>query len=104
MLHRLTGLLATIVLCLTVVQSGPVRAEQATAAQKGPAEVISDVTAQVMTVVAEADTYFDQDPTATTRKSTEHSPNWWTGEVLLRPLWANITAVAVPWIKPAGPT
>ena len=62
MLHRLTGLPATIVLCLTVVQSGPVRAEQATAAQKGPAEVISDVTAQVMTVVAEADTYFDQDP------------------------------------------
>ena len=62
MLHRLTGLLATIVLCLGVVQSGPVRAEQATAAQKGPAEVISDVTAQVMTVVAEADTYFDQNP------------------------------------------
>ena len=62
MLHRLTGLLATMVLCLTVVQSGPVLAEQAAAAQKGPAEVISDVTAQVMTVVAEADTYFDQDP------------------------------------------
>ena len=62
MLHRLTVLLATMVLCLAVVQSGPVRAEQATAAQKGPAEVISDVTAQVMTVVAEADTYFDQDP------------------------------------------
>jgi len=61
-LHRLTGLLATMLLCLVVVQSGPVRAEQATAAQKGPAEVISDVTAQVMTVVAEADTYFDQDP------------------------------------------
>jgi phospholipid transport system substrate-binding protein len=51
-----------MMLCLTVVQSGPVRAEQTTAAQKGPAEVISDVTAQVMTVVAEADTYFDQDP------------------------------------------
>lgn len=62
MLHRLMGLLATMVLCLTVVQSGLVRAEQATAAQKGPAEVISEVTAQVMTVVAEADTYFDQDP------------------------------------------
>ena len=62
MLHRLTGLLATMALCLAVVQSGPVRAEQATAAQKGPAEVISDVTAQVMTVVAEADTYFDQNP------------------------------------------
>ena len=62
MLHRLMGLLATLALCLTVVQSGPVRAEQATAAQKGPAEVISDVTAQGMTVVAEADTYFDQDP------------------------------------------
>jgi phospholipid transport system substrate-binding protein len=61
-LHRLTGLLATMVLCLAVVQSGPVRAEQAPAAQKGPAEVISDVTAQVMTVVAEAGTYFDQDP------------------------------------------
>ena len=62
MLHRLTGLLATIVLCSAVVQSGQVRSEQATAALKGPAEVISDVTAQVMTVVAEADTYFDQDP------------------------------------------
>ena len=62
MLHRLTGLLATMVLCLTVVHSGLVRAERATAAQKGPAEVISEVTAQVMTVVAEADTYFDQDP------------------------------------------
>ena len=62
MLHRLRGLLATILLCLTFVHSGPVRAEHATAAQKGPAEVISDVTAQVMTVVAEADTYFDQDP------------------------------------------
>lgn len=62
MLHRLRGLLATILLCLTFVHSGPVRAEHATAAQKGPAEVISDVTAHVMTVVAEADTYFDQDP------------------------------------------
>lgn len=62
MLHRLRGLLATILLCLTFVHSGPVRAEHATAAQKGPAEVISEVTAQVMTVVAEADTYFDQDP------------------------------------------
>ena len=62
MLHRLRGLLATIVLCLTFVHSGPVRAEHATAAQKGPAEVISDVTTHVMTVVAEADTYFDQDP------------------------------------------
>ena len=29
---------------------------------EGPAEVISDVTAQVMTVVAEANTYFDEDP------------------------------------------
>ena len=62
MLHRLMGLLATLALCLTVVQSGPARAEQATAGQKGPAEVISDVTVEVMTVVAEADTYFDQDP------------------------------------------
>ena len=62
MLHRLMGLLATVMLCLTVVHSGPARAEQATAGHRGPAEVISDVTVQVMTVVAEADTYFDQDP------------------------------------------
>ena len=62
MLHRLMCLLAHIALCLTVIQGGPVRAEQASAGQRGPAEVISDVTAQVMTVVAEANTYFDEDP------------------------------------------
>ena len=62
MLHRLMCLLAHIALCLTVIQGGPVRAEQASAGQRGPAAVISDVTAQVMTVVAEANTYFDEDP------------------------------------------
>ena len=61
-LHRLMCLLAHIALCLAVIQGGPVRAEQASAGQRGPAEVISDVTAQVMTVVAEANTYFDEDP------------------------------------------
>ena len=62
MLHRLMFLLAHIALCLAVIQGGSVRAEQASEAQRGPAEVISDVTSQVMTVVAEANTYFDQDP------------------------------------------
>ena len=62
MLHRLTCLLAHMALCLAVTHSGSVRADQAFASQRGAAEVISDVTAQVMTVVAEANTYFDENP------------------------------------------
>ena len=62
MLHRLMCLLAHMALCLVVIQGGSVRAEQASEAQRGPAEVISHVTSQVMTVVEEANTYFDQDP------------------------------------------
>lgn len=61
-LHRLTCLLAHMALCLAVTHSGSVRADQASASQRGAAEVISDVTAQVMAVVAEANTYFDEDP------------------------------------------
>ena len=61
-LHRLTCLLAHMALCLAVTHSGSVRADQASASQRGAAEVISDVTAKVMTVVAEANTYFDEDP------------------------------------------
>ena len=61
-LHRLTCLLAHMALCLAVTHSGSVRADQASASQRGAAEVINDVTAQVMTVVAEANTYFDEDP------------------------------------------
>ena len=61
-LHRLTCLLAHMALCLAVTHSGSVRADQASASQREAAEVISDVTAQVMTVVAEANTYFDEDP------------------------------------------
>ena len=61
-LHRLMCLLAHMVLFSAFIYGGPVRAEQASAGQRGPAEVISDVTAQVMTVVAEANAYFDQDP------------------------------------------
>ena len=61
-LHRLTCLLAHMALCLAVTHSGSVRADQASASQRGAAEVISDVTVQVMTVVAEANTYFDEDP------------------------------------------
>ena len=61
-LHRLTCLLAHMALCLAVTHSGLVRADQASASQRGAAEVISDVTAQVMTVVAEANAYFDEDP------------------------------------------
>ena len=62
MLNRLTNLLAHMALCWAVIHGGSVRAEQASASQRGPAEVISDVTAQVMTVVAEANAYFDEDP------------------------------------------
>lgn len=62
MLHRLTYLLTSMALCLAVIQSIPARADQAAAGHRGPAEVISDVTAEVMTVVAEANTYFDEDP------------------------------------------
>ena len=62
MLHRLTCLLAHMALCLAVTHSGSVLADQASASRRGAAEVISDVTAQVMTVVAEANTYFDEDP------------------------------------------
>lgn len=61
-LHRLTCLLAHMALCLAVTHSGSVRADQASASQREAAEVISDVTAQVMTVVAEANAYFDEDP------------------------------------------
>ena len=61
-LHRLTCLLAHMALCLAVTHSGSVRADQASASQREAAEVISDVTAQVMAVVAEANTYFDEDP------------------------------------------
>ena len=62
MLHRLTCLLAHMALCLAVTHSGSVCADQASASQREAAEVISDVTAQVMTVVAEANAYFDEDP------------------------------------------
>ena len=62
MLHRVMCLLAHMALCLAVTHSGSVRADQASASQREAAEVISDVTAQVMTVVAEANMYFDEDP------------------------------------------
>ena len=62
MLHRSMCLLANMALCFAVIQGAPVRAEQASVGQSGPAEVIIDVTTQVMTVVAEANTYFDEDP------------------------------------------
>ena len=61
-LHRLMCLLAHMALCLAVTHSGSVRADQASASQRGAAAVINDVTAQVMTVVAEANAYFDEDP------------------------------------------
>ena len=61
-LNRLKCLLGHMALCLAVTHSGSVRADQAFASQRGAAEVISDVTAQVMTVVAEANTYFDENP------------------------------------------
>ena len=85
MLNRLTNLLAHMALCWAVIHGGSVRAEQASASQRGPAEVISDVTAQVMTVVAEANTYFDEDPDRYYREIDDALADWWTGEGLPPP-------------------
>ena len=62
MLNRLMCLLTNMALCFAVIQVAPVRAEQASAGQSGPSEVIIDVTTQVMMVAAEANTYFEEDP------------------------------------------
>ena len=46
----------------TLMQSVGLQAEEQQPGHRGPAEVISEVTTQVMEVVAEANTYFDEDP------------------------------------------
>lgn len=55
---RLARLLVVILASVTVWA----QAEDAPKAEAGPAQVITEVTEQVMRVVAEADTYFDEDP------------------------------------------
>ena len=55
---RLARLLLVILASVTVWA----QAEDAPQANAGPAQVITEVTEQVMRVVAEADTYFDEDP------------------------------------------
>ena len=45
-----------------LMQSVALQAEEQQPSHHGPAEVISEVTTRVMEVVAEANTYFDQDP------------------------------------------
>lgn len=45
-----------------LMQSVGLQAEEQQPGYQGPAEVISEVTTQVMEVVAEANTYFDEDP------------------------------------------
>ena len=55
---RLARLLVVILASVT----GWAHAQDTAQVAAGPAKVITDVTEQVMRVVAEADTYFDQDP------------------------------------------
>ena len=55
---RLARLLVVILANITIWA----QAENPIQASAGPAKVITEVTEQVMRVVAEADTYFDQDP------------------------------------------
>ena len=55
---RLARLLVVILASVTLWA----QAEDAPKAEAGPAQVITEVTEQVMRVVAEADTYFDEDP------------------------------------------
>ena len=62
MFHRMLSLLVTLLLVLALVKSAPVDAEQHSITESGPAEVIRDVTATVMSIVADANTYFDEDP------------------------------------------
>ena len=51
---------ATLFLIVGLVQGASAQAQQTPASQRGPAEVVSDVTADVMQVVAEANSYFDE--------------------------------------------
>ena len=56
------GRLARLLLVILASVNVWAQAEDAPQANAGPAQVITEVTEQVMRVVAEADTYFDQDP------------------------------------------
>ena len=56
------GWLARLLVVILASVTVWARAEDAPQANAGPAQVITEVTEQVMRVVAEADTYFDQDP------------------------------------------
>ena len=51
-----------IAVAFALMQNVGLQAEERQPGHQGPAEVISEVTTQVMEVVAEANTYFDEDP------------------------------------------
>lgn len=53
---------ATLLLSLASVQGASAQSQQSSGSQRGPAEVVSDVTTDVMQIVAEANIYFDEDP------------------------------------------
>ena len=67
-----------------LMQSVGLQAEEQQPGHQGPAEVISEVTTQVMEVVAEANTYLMKILIATTAKSTALCQSWSIGEVLRR--------------------
>jgi len=60
--NRKTFLLAVLLGCLSVATATLAQNLEAPRSAAGPAEVITDVTQRVMELVAEANTYFDQDP------------------------------------------
>ena len=61
-MNRKTFLLAVLLGCLSMATTTLAQNLEAPRPAAGPAEVITDVTQRVMELVAEANTYFDQDP------------------------------------------
>ena len=61
-MNRKTFLLAVLLGCLSMATATLAQNLEAPRSAAGPAEVITDVTQRVMELVAEANTYFDQDP------------------------------------------
>ncbi len=61
-MNRKRFLLAVLLGCLSMATTTLAQNLEAPRSSAGPAEVITDVTQRVMELVAEANTYFDQDP------------------------------------------
>lgn len=61
-MNRKTFLLAVLLGCFSMATTTGAQNLETPTPAAGPAEVISDVTQRVMALVAEANTYFDQDP------------------------------------------